>query len=294
MMTRTQATGLLVCCCSLMCSPAFAGSYHNTATVYGAAEQHDDPFDGRVFWIEAERPDGSPIRATGVRINEQFGLTVGHIFGLGGETFTNHVVGNGSNFITDRGETRSIAEFGMHPTWDGTYAGGFLDQVDLAWFRFDSPWTGPDAMLGALDIGDVATVPEFGQPATGGGGWLPVDGERRAFDAPIVSYGATGLASSDYLVSRYFPPVLGGLPLEGMGTPGSSGSPWFNDFGDLVGITAAGIGEPLYGGQTAAVDLSLFEPWITANTMIPEPASISFLVVGAMAMMRRRVVRRAG
>lgn len=106
---RLKPVVLSIVACSLT-STAFAGSYHDAATVYGAAQQHDDAYQNQVFWMSFDDPDGVQHHATALRVNEHYGLTAAHVFAETGFSYSNHVVGNGSNYLTDAGETRTNAE----------------------------------------------------------------------------------------------------------------------------------------------------------------------------------------
>jgi hypothetical protein len=283
-----EVGGVLAAVLGLFVTPAVAGSYHSTAVVYGAAESYDDSFQNQVFWMEFDNPDGSTSHATALRVNQWYGLTSAHVFLDFNGMHTGHLVGNGSNYLTEPGETRTIAEYGLHPTWTGSHSGGVLDEIDLAWFRFDSVWDGPLAEFGTIDIGGVATVPEFGRPATGSGGYLPEDGERRAFDAPLDAYGHVGSFSSDYFISEFQPMVFRNEPMAGLTTPGTSGSPWFNDLGQVVGINHGGFGVPNYFGYSAAVNTSLEDAWIVESTSVPEPGTLCLLAFGSLFALRTR------
>jgi hypothetical protein len=265
--SRKTLTGLvaLAAVVSLPATTALAGVYHNTNTVYGAAESHDDPFGDSVVWFNFEIPGGQILPATGVMLNEWYGLTAAHVFTACNQSATNHVVGDGDNYLTNPGTTRAIADFGVHPNWYGTFCAGFLSQIDLAWFKLDQPIPGAGVGLGVAALNDVLTVPEFGYPATPGGS-LPVDGERRAFDVVVDSFGEAAIVSNAYLVCDFLPLVFRNMPLAGMGTDGASGSPWFNESGEVVGITAGGAGGHNYFGITDAVDLAPHHSWIIANT----------------------------
>jgi len=212
-----SATLLAVVPVAAIPSPTYAGVYHNTATVYGAAEQHDDQFDGSVVWFSLETPDGTILPATGVMLNEWYGLTAAHVFTACNQSASNHVVGDGDNYLTNPGTTYSIADFGVHFEWYGTFCNGQLSQIDLAWFKLDQPIAGAGVGLGVAALNDVLTVPEFGEPATPGA-FLPVDGERRAFDVVVDSFGQAAIVSNAYLVCDFLPLIFRNMPLAGMGT----------------------------------------------------------------------------
>jgi len=243
----------------------FAGVYHNTATVYGAAEAHDDQFDGSVVWIEFVGSAGSTLHATGVMLNEWYGLTAAHVILGNGQFSTDFVVGIGDNYLTNPGSVYGVDDYGTHPTWTGTFSGGNLSEIDLAWFKLDAPIPGVGVDLGVTALNDILTVPEFGVPATPGGS-LPVDGERRAFDVVVDSFGQAAIASNAYLVCDFLPLVFRNMPLAGMATDGASGSPWLNASGEVVGITAGVAGALNYFGITTAVELFPHHAWIIANT----------------------------
>jgi len=94
---RLKPVLMSIVACSFT-STVFAGSYHDVATVYGAAQLHDDAYQNQVFWMSFDDPSGVQHHATALRVNEHYGLTAAHVFAEAGFSYSNHVVGNGSNY----------------------------------------------------------------------------------------------------------------------------------------------------------------------------------------------------
>jgi hypothetical protein len=279
-MLRNFALGLLAL---LLMGPASFGALMLSGMNDGRYEAHSTQFQGESFFVDAERPDGTwAFRGSGIRVNEWYGLTAAHLFLNGSQSFSNARIGTGSNYLTDRGEVRSIVSFGLHPSWTGVFDG---TAIDLAWVKFDQPLSGNDLVIGNLIEDELVTVSGYGRPGTPSEGMLPVDGERRAFDAPASHFGGPSY-STDY-ASLTFAEGLG-FPINGKGLPGDSGSGGFNSLGDLVSITAAGTEGTATSGHTLAVRLDQFAPWIAANTTVPEPSLLSMVMVLGYLVVSRK------
>lgn len=283
-MNRTAQLALvamvLACATSLQ-----AGVFHDLNN-----DRHSvlgDQFQGQVLWVDTNTPDGRKLRGTAVRLNEHYGLTAAHLFTQNASLLSDFTVGNGSNYFSDQGETRSIADFGIHPSWDGTFSNG---SADLAWIRFDSPLAGDDLSIGVTSRGETITTVGFGEPTIAGMPGMPIDGERRGFisefdELGFPPFGVDGL----YARSRFQVIQISGS-LGGKASGGDSGAPGFSSSGDLDWIVAGGTIGTNYGTSTFAVRLDLYRDWIESNTAIPEPSSLFIVatLLPALVSCRRR------
>lgn len=286
-MNRTALLSLLATLL-VFAADSHAGVFHDLND--NRYELLGDQFDGQALWVETDGPSGTVFRGTAVRLNEFYGLMTAHQFTQGGP-FTNFVVGNGSNYLTDRGETRQIVDFGIHPSWDGTFGNG---SADLAWVRFDSPLAGEDLTIGDALLGEDVTFAGYGDPAVAGQPTLSADGERRAFTAEVDDYGFSPFGvDALYASSRFRVPSFSG-PLGGKGNGGDSGALGINASGELDLLIAGGSIGNGYGELTFAVRLGLYRDWIEANTAIPEPSSLAIVaaLLPALTWRRRSGLRR--
>jgi len=84
-------------------------------------------------------------------------------------------------------------------------------------------------------------------------------------------------------------------PLEWGGAPGDSGSPWFNESGEIIGVTRGVLWYYVYpyphhyGYNTIALRTSLYNDWIDSY-VIPEPNAAFLAILGASwgVLARRR------
>ncbi len=270
---------IAVLCGAVVMMPAHAQSMHSLQALSdGAAASSLHPHVSSTVWINR----GGVQSLSGVLLGPNWGITAAHTFDSG----TSWTVGNGSNFITDPGMTRTVTSFVPHPL---SVPGGFVgNEVDLAVFFLDAPLPGTYPSIGSSVLNELLSYNGFGRPATPGTGNLPVDGQRRLFQTNAEQFGSVpGGISTDYVIGGFYPTgSLGYLPLGGAGTSGGSGSGVYNQSGELVAMLVAGSGSPDYLASTISLRLDLYEPWI--NTVVPSPGTATLLVMGGMFAVRRR------
>jgi len=257
------AAFLFACIFTISNSNLVAQSMHGEPEL-DAAIPYSEPYAGQALWISYtfEGWPQYPLYASAVRINQCWGLTAGHvILNTMGSSIPreNFLVGNGTNWIDDRGIEREVAEAVSHPSWDGSWNGS---KADVALVRFSQPLPGVDLEIGALGLGEVFEYAGFGQPATPGTGFLPIDGQRRGWDAKAHYWGGGGV-SSKYVRSNFW---QGELSLGGIGTGGGSGSGGFNVSGELVSLLVYQSGSPNYAGASFGLRLDLYQDWIESYT----------------------------
>jgi len=272
----------------------FAQSMHGEPELEDAVP-YSLPYEGQALWFEKWFEDLGPYRSSAVRINSCWGIANGHSFLINGTYSHSHEVGNGTNVISDRGVVREIAEYHIHPTWE---AGGGVwngHRIDLVVFRFAQPLPGDDLEIGSLSLGETFEYAGFGRPAIPGVGLLPVDGQRRAWDAGAHDWGNGGTVSDKYVRSRFMQPGhYLHLPMGGVGTGGGSGSGGFNLDGDIVALLASVYNSPNYSGGSYGLRLDLPEikDWIESFTddmsCLPPRPSINILSKSVAAHLATR------
>jgi len=246
-----------------------------------------------VGWFEGTNPDGSFAHGSGVLIKPNWVLTAAHV-AVNGQTLTprtNQNFGLGSNFITDRGESMSVSDFYIHPT----YAGGDNGR-DLALLYFENPFvsaTPTSLFLGSVATGLDSDIVGFGQYQNINDSNPITTGDRRAGNNVIVGPDlvlplnvVTRLRASNSQTYREL--GMGGLP-------GDSGGGLFVD-GELAGITKAGSALVEYNYRTSYTLLD--QDWINTtiashSSSIPEPSGLLLLCAGSFAIVlnrRRRTI----
>ncbi|MFG0305111.1 MAG: GC-type dockerin domain-anchored protein [Phycisphaerales bacterium JB040] len=264
-----HAASSIVLAALTLAPAAHAQSVH---VLDGTHETRSNDFEGRVLFIEYTNRSDRVQHATVTRLNDHFGLTAAHV-AAAIKPGSSPTVGTGPDYQTDRGTTRTIIDWGFHPTWTGSFDG---TAVDLGWVRFDQPLPGPPGFeietIRGAGLGVDTTFVGYGQPATPDLGLLARDGQRRAFAAVTDEQGHPALGvSTDYARFIFYPLSIRNLPLAGVVTAGNSGSPGFKDLdSSLTHLAVANSGSPAYSSSSYALRLKNHEDWIVANTTPPQ------------------------
>lgn len=278
----------LACVVLIACLPAVqsrAAVMHDSSYNTGIYEALGDQYQGTAMWFTST--DGNTVRQfSGVRIDAWHAVTVAHGFWEGSFLTDTGVGGFGDDIINNPGLTIGIDEIFMHPTWNGNLAQSLANGwADLAVVRFDEAVPGLTLEIGSLLLGEQYDTVGFGLPGTPGLGWLPDDNSRRGFHQYVDSFGDV-LSASNYAMSKLLTMSERPDSLAAGGAPGNSGSGGFNAAGELVSIAAANSGAPNYLMRTYNLRLDLYDPWV--QTIVPEPATLSLLLIGAFALKLRR------
>lgn len=204
---------------------------------------------------------------------------------LGGYA-TEIMIGTGSNYLTDPGDTYIASNYVVHPDWDG---GVFGNNVDLALLHFEQGVpTMTEMTIADTALGETLNAVGYGRPAAGGS-YLPVDGQSRAFELFVDGYGLTGSISTDYVRSVLLPLALRNNPMAGGGTPGHSGGGVLNSQGELSAIMVGEAFAPGIPMTTYSLRLDLHEPWSqTVRIVVPEPSAFVMMSFMALAVACRR------
>lgn len=230
--------------------------------------------------------DGSVVFGSGSLVAPDKVLTAAHAVkrGQSVQSFTFSV---GDDIYQSPWETESGTTFEAYPGWNGTG-----DPGDLAILTLSSPITSvlPTALYdGDFQWGvDSVVVAGFGEPGTVSEGLRPIDGKRRAGimfpEYPSVSYFETW----------FYPSGPYSDPLAMLLTHGSSGGfagvydaldGRYELFGvpSWIGIDGWWNFPNLNGHQRLDGE---FGDWVEAR--IPEPATVSLMVLGGAMLARRR------
>lgn len=266
-------------------SSAHAGAMHSMQALADGANWANS--FGNSMWVEAVK-GGTTYHGSGVALDPWNVLVSGHQIYETADGFASSVlVGLGSNYISDRGTTFTAADYVIHPGWDGTL---FSQRIDLAMLHFPSGIPGMSSLdIFGTSLGQQLNGAGHGQPAAGES-WLSVDGQERAYNWYVDAYGSSGgTVSTNYIRSFLHPMFIRNDPMAGGITPGDSGMGVFDPSGNLVALgVGAGSSMPLYGYSSYALQLELFEGWIDQNRIVPEPGTLSLLIIGGIALLRRQ------
>jgi len=275
---------------SVVVQPVTAQSMHSTSALQQGATASSQ-FAGSTLFFEWDgflnsNPNNVlTFRASAIRLNDNWGAAPDHLFRQTGATYFNFRVGNGSNYLTDRGEVRQITQFFSHPLANPNGFNG--DEVDLAVFRWDTALSGTNVSIAPAVLGEVLSYNGFGRPATPATGILPIDGQRRMYQTLADGFGTVGGAiSTDYLSGFFRDAGPGFLPLGGVATAGVSGAGVYNQSGQLVALVSASAGSPGYLASTYSLRLEPHQPWI--YSIVPSPGAASLLLLGGLFAARRR------
>lgn len=287
---QSWVTGVVVLVMAILGSPAVAQSMHSTSALQQGATASSQ-FAGSTLFFEWDgflnsNPNNVlTFRASAIRLNENWGLAPAHLFEQTGATYFNFRVGNGSNYLTDRGVTRNVSQFFLHPQSNPNGFNG--NEVDLAVFRWDTALSGTNVSIAPAVLGEVLSYNGFGRPATPATGILPIDGQRRMYQTYADSFGnISGSIAPQFVLGDFLNAGPRFLPLGGVVTAGSSGSGAYNQSGQLVAMAVASSGSPNYLGTTISLRLDQYQPWI--NSIVPSPGAASLLLLGGILAARRR------
>jgi hypothetical protein len=236
-----------------------------------------------------------------------------------------HVVQGASSLTFQVGGTTYTADgWFTNPNWTGNLNAGY----DLGLFHLSSGVTNVTAAqryTGTAEKGSLATFVGYGMSGTGLTGATFFDGQKRAgqnmYDA--IQNGRILLSDFDNPHSKR-DSVYGSnnpVDLEYLIAPGDSGGGTFlniNGINYLAGVHSFGASydgntNSDYGDVSGDIRVSSFNSWIdsaisqyasthslsyaisggTAFSVVPEPASLGMLAIGAMAMIRRSGTRKS-
>jgi hypothetical protein len=276
---------------AIVCVPVNAQSMHSTTALANGATASSQYAGSTLFfewdgYLLSNPSNVLTFRASAIRLNDTWGLAPAHLFEQTGAVYSNFRVGNGSNWMTDRGQIRDVSQFFIHPQANPNGFDG--NEVDLAVFRWNTPLSGTDVTIAPSVLNEVLSYNGFGRPATPILGILPSDGQRRMFQTGVDMFGDSFAGvSTDYVAGVFWAPNdPRTLALGGIATAGSSGSGVYNSGGGLVAMTTAGSGSPGWNSTNYSLRLDLYQPWI--NTVVPSPGSIALLGIGGLFAFRRR------
>ncbi len=287
--TLLSAVVLLIAVGGMLPQAAVAESMHSTGALASGAVWAQDPVFNNSVWVHSTI-GGGLVRGSGIAIDPWNVLTAGHIgwSNAQGGVATQFLLGTGSNYISNPGTMFNVTNYTFHPQWDGTTFG---QRVDLMMLHIPEGIPGMTDILDFdfLTLGEKVQGVGFGQPGTGGSGYLPIDGTERALYMFADQFGNGGTISTNYFRNYFHPLFIRNEPMAGGLTPGDSGSAVFDLSGNLVAMGVGVTGTvPLYGYSSYSLRLDLFETWINNNRIVPEPGTLGLLAFGALALLRRR------
>lgn len=250
-------------------------------------------------WSAAVHRTGSTgtSYASGVLIAPDVYLNAGHFTPINGSLVARHTeIVFGANYITST-ERYSVRHTERYPG----YEFGNPNTIDLG-IGYLNSFVDGFATLGnrvtfaaASPNGERLTLVDYGNYGDLNTGELPSLGDRMGGVARTAS-GGNGVYPQDRYLSNIF---NYSEPLNVSGMNFSSGAPWYNASGDIVGITTAGT---IGTGPGFTTSVRLFTPevqaylqpiieasWQRLETSIPSPSAAALLPVGlGMAASRRR------
>ncbi len=165
--------------------------------------------------------------------------------------------------------------------------------VDLGLVHLSEPLYGYEPAERYRGTGDlrntVAYMSGYGCPGTPITGPGDYDYLKRAGSNIIEYFGYETPGVDDHFMMTVLdhPSDPGQQDLEWHTSPGDSGCGWFNEFGELIGINSFARGGYTYFSESGAGMLDEFNPWIDSY-VVPEPATLSLLLFGAMFIGHRR------
>jgi hypothetical protein len=201
-----------------------------------------------------------------------------------------HVVGAINNAVQIGGNTFSVVQSVIHPSWNpGTLA------YDYALMRLNSNVlnvTPVTRYTGSSELGQTVRIVGFGTTGTGLTGATTLDLNKRGGSNVVDSF--TGPASQQMLTDFDAPGQAGITSEEQCVAGGDSGGALFINNGgwQLAGVTSYlwwtdGSGNADYGDGGGFGRVSLVNAWID-GVIVPEPGTIVILIGGVVLVALRR------
>jgi hypothetical protein len=247
-------------------------------------------------WLTAADSSGTLVSwGSAVLIDPHWILMSGHQ--LYGKTYSTVQFGLGSNILTSPGETRSVTATYWYPDYAGG-VGGSTNDIALGYLVDPILDVLPAARFtGAVGVGTHVSIIGYGMPGTPSTGVGLLDGVERGGENLVdkIGWSVWGIGTN-YALADFGPFwFTDSLPFEFGATPGDSGGGWYDDQGELVGVSGFGWGPPGQPTFSGAIRVSLYNSWIdqTIGSTVPEPATwIVFAsgipFVGLLVRRRRR------
>lgn len=247
--------------------------------------------------LEMLTSGGRTFLGSAVAISPNWVLTAGHNIDFNDDGFPD--AGLAVNFHLPGFGSFSASGMFTHPSFTGF--GNPTIFHDIALLRFDDPLPGAMALpiLGSAPLasGDLVTLAGFGRSGFGSYGYTTQASlvTRRLGGNTIGSLQSN--ASGDGVLYRYTfhdpsSPFSLGNDIETLIGPGDSGGPALRAAGDhweLVGINTFVEGSGgRFGDIGGGVALDPYWDWVFTTTGIPEPQTLTLLMLASGLLLRRR------
>ena len=216
--------------------------------------------------------------------------------GPGGTTnFHDLIIGNGKNYLSDRGNTSTVSQMKINPLYN--YNDSKAD-ADLAFLQLSnriSPSNLYFQIATSFNFNDLAIIRDFGDPISVMQGPMPIDGFVRGVTA-LGSQSVPTNYNPDFYNSGRFQ-AFSGEPvqlqnLEGASSNKGSGGEVSNIFGQDYGMIVGGNSSATFflDFNNQSVKDSIYET--TQPAPLPEPATGIYGVLGlAVCVGHRRRAR---
>jgi len=229
---------------------------------------------------------------TAAAYNQYGAIATGHQFSQFLDKNLSVAVSDGANYLTDPGTLYNVSDLFIYPGY--TDENSRFTNPDIAVLRYASPVNQSAQMV----IADSTPLPDaplnwagFGQPGSVSGGYLANDGAARGGKSYVSTFEPPGGESPYFYVTTTM--FFGSDELRP--APGDSGSPIYNEDGQLVGIytrgsTSTSIPICLYANLTRPELREFVNGHLSVVT--PEPSPLIMGVTGGtlclFAARRRR------
>ena len=235
-------------------------------------------FRGGVLWVYGLTQSGTPFHESGIYLDPYNVLITAHQTLSSGIPVTLITVGNGNDYTNDSGTVVAIHDY---VTYVGFVPGGSTPDLAIAHLSAPLPLptgSGINSNGGPVSLHPMTFTPVsqgqtiwaagFGAYGTWTGGAHLPDGNSRAWTAP-VDFDGHG-ANENYFFAGNFAASGGfGGPMNGIGSVFDSGSPQYDQSGNLVGMTVGAYTWQV--GYTIVERLSdpTIQSWIRTNLFVP-------------------------
>ena len=234
-------------------------------------------FRGGVLWISGVTQSGVPFWESAIYLDPYNVLMTTHQTFITTSPAVYLAVGTGNNYSNSLGTVVGVHDY---VTYQGYVAGGSTPDMAIAHLSAPLPSpTGPGIngnggpvslspmTFASVSQGQTIWGAGFGVYGTFTGGAHARDGNSRAWNAP-VDLNSHGFNANYYFAAEFS--ESGGFgQMNGLAAQGDSGGPWYDQSGNLVGISvAANTGTAGYTLIQWLADPTI-QSWIRTNLFVP-------------------------